>query len=153
MTRKYWDTKDFKKLQAKWYAKLKDLHFSDIEYYSKNADSGFSTLNSQVLPYNIKHLSHLEFKNTLEYFNHAAHFANLHKFPSRLHKFVWELYVEGISYRKMQPLIKARGFKHIPSIFWISTKLQELRVQFKKYTNTLEDPEQGLHDFIASNRS
>jgi hypothetical protein len=152
-SKKFYQSKKFIELQNKWYDKLTDSGFSDIEYLDQKTGQGQSTPYLESSLNHFRHLRASDISNMLEYFTLASQFLNDHKFPTKLHKFMWGLYCENISYRKMIPIIKARGFKFVPSIYWISIKINELKSIFKQYQLAQPSEDESLEDFIASNRS
>ena len=149
---KYYKTEEFKKLQNEWYDKLDNSGFEDLEWLDK--DSGFGQ-NSGFLKKSLKKFNKLTKKDLADkniYFSLAKDFAQDYKFKSRLHKYIWELYIEGIAYRKMIPKIKSRNFKHVPSIYWISTHLSDIKVDFRKWQMEQPDEEESYDTFLRNNR-
>lgn len=152
--KKYWHTKEFIKLQNEWYDKLTKNGFRDLEWLDKKTGQGHSTPFLKDSLSVFKHLYDAEVQNHFE--NCRAYLAH-GKFPTRLHKFIWKLYCDGVSYRKMLPKIKARRFKKQPSIFWISVEINKLRLSMARFI--LEQPDEAsedltsLHKFIEANDS
>ena len=142
---------DFKKLQAKWYKKLSKNGFEDLECYSPK------TLQCPNTPYlrrcssEYANLSSPDALQKLEYYQDASAFYHEHKFPSRLHKFVWLMHTQEISYRKMQSRIHSRGFKKTPSLFWISVHLNKMKKAFIAWRLSRPEAPETLEDFIESN--
>jgi hypothetical protein len=128
--KKYYRTKEFIKLQNKWYDKLSKKNFSDLEWLDKKSGSGQSSPFLRDSLSKFKHLEASELTISASYFSDASAFTSLHKFPSKLHKFMWSMFAEGVSYRLMIPQIASRGFKHVPSIFWISIELNKIKRDF-----------------------
>jgi len=152
--KKYWRTRKFAKLQAKWYKRLSKSGFFDLEWTDKNSGQGHSTPFLRKSLNKFKHLQQSELLNRAQYFIAAEAFTSQHNFPSRLHEFVWECYAEGLSYRQMQDEIARRGFKHQPSIFWISTHLNQMKSEFDLWcADNLDQPEEDLESFMSSNRN
>lgn len=152
--KKYYKTKEFAKIQAKWYKKLSKSGFVDLEWTDKNSGAGHSTPFLRKSLNKFKHLHSSELLEKASYFVAAAAWADCHKFPTRLHQFIWECYAEGLSYRNMQAEIKSRGYKKQPSLFWISTHLNQLKSEFALwYAETYEQPKEDLESFMRSNRN
>ena len=144
----------FIKLQNKWYAKLSKSGFVDLEWYCQKTGQGHSSPFLRDSLNKFKHLEASELVQTAKYFIDAQAFTSHHTFPSRLHKFMWEMFASGLSYRKMIPEITSRGFKHVPSIFWISIELNKLKQDFWAWQVSQDDEGDGesLSDFIELNR-
>ncbi len=94
-------TKKFKDLQAKWYKKLADKGFEDIE-------------DNKYEEPKLKAYHYLRFK-TLEPDVHAArakYYENCrgvlvnHRFKRALDRRIWELHTEGLSLREIETEIK-----------------------------------------------
>jgi hypothetical protein len=95
-------TPQFKKLQEKWYKKLKDEGFNDIE---KGEDTlmvcnstAFRKSRYPIESYNAK----------VRYFALAGQFLNDNKFETRKDKIVWELHTNGKSTREIETELKRR---------------------------------------------
>ena len=123
------DREEFIKLQNEWYDKLAESGFSDLEWLDKNSGSGQSSPFLRHNSIKSRHLSGKDIQNRAEYFLGASQFAQDYKFPTILHKFVWRLYIEGISYRNMIPIIEKKNYKKYktPSIFWLSIHKNKLK--------------------------
>ena len=144
MSGKFYQSKKFIALQNTWYKKLSQAGFSDLEWTDSKTGQGHSTpfLSPSIVSFRSSYSV-----TTQKYYEICRRFLQHGKFKSRLHKYVWELYCDGISYRKMIPKIKARGFKKVPSIFWISVKVNEMyadatRFNYQDLEKLAEDPEQ-----------
>jgi len=144
-----------KKLRNKWYAKLSSTGFVDLEWYCLKTGQGHSSPFLRDSLSKFKHLRASDLVQTAKYFIDAQAFTEHYKFPSRLHRFMWEMFASGLSYRKMIPEIASRGFKHVPSIFWISTELNKLKQHFWSWqaSQADEDDIESLSDFIEQNRA
>lgn len=91
----------FKDLQAKWYKKLADKGFDDIEY---NLRPDYKSLTKTGLRPEDTIAVIRESKE--EYYRMAYHFLNEHEFDSRLEQIIWEYHAEGISVRDIAELLK-----------------------------------------------
>ncbi len=92
-------SKEFIRLQNKWYNKLKKSGFEDIEW--TNSETGENS-NYQYLtkgtPRN-KVLDRGNITRSYEYFYRCRRFSFFHKFDKREDKVLWDLYSNGVSYR------------------------------------------------------
>jgi len=79
---------EFKKLQKKWYKKLKSKGFVDIEI-----DKNFEIMSNYLQQTNV--FTDVEAKQT--YYYEAEHFLNTYDFKDKLDKKVWKLHSEGQS--------------------------------------------------------
>lgn len=106
---------DFKKLQAKWYKKLKSSGFHDIE----EPDSPREMLKQWALEL-ARPSNALKFQEKRDYFLKATHFLNDYKFKSLKERKVWELHSDGLSL--MQTAKKVRLSKS-----WVGTIVLKLQ--------------------------
>lgn len=145
------EREEFIKLQNIWYEKLAKSGFSDLEWLDKNSGKGQNSPFLRQKLQKFKHLSASELSNRAKFFIGALQFSQDYKFPSRLHKYVWQLYSEGISYRDMIPLIRRRNFKHVPSIHWISIHLDRLRQAYEAWQLSQPDDLPTTADLMKAN--
>lgn len=122
-------SKQFLKLQKKWYAKLSKSHFIDIEYYNPyfqgDQTAPFLLVSA---PKSLKS-HHITIQN---HYNDARDFLTNGHFATRRDFHLWSLYCEGISYRKMIP--KLRKLCNIKrSVFWICQNIKRLRYDMRLY--------------------
>lgn len=101
---KYWRTNEFKALRAKWYAKLAEKGFKDIEYTNidKLKYTEWEKVRSRQTAHqafskkeNIKHRI-TEIESVTEYYQAASKFLYDYKWESRLHKAIWLRHSQGI---------------------------------------------------------
>lgn len=144
---------EFIELQNKWYSKLSKTGFVDLEWLDKNSGYGQNSPFLRTSLSKFKHLSPSELKNHSEYFIGATQFLEDYKFPSALHKFVWQCYCDGVSYRDMLPKIASRNFKKQPSIFWISIELNKLKKAYELWQLQQPEEPESLAKFIEDNDS
>lgn len=107
------NSKQFKKLQDKWYKKLAEEGFEDIEqdeFYLKRASNLHFLLRSQN--------KNLDFEDVIlrvthreQYFRLAEHFLYEHKFVDALDRIIWEEHANGISHRTTVENLKKSGVK------------------------------------------
>lgn len=151
MSKKFYQSKEFIELQNKWYDKLTATGFSDLEWLDKNTGLGQNSPFLRGSTTKFKHLDTSELKKRAEYFTAALDFSRQHNFKTLLHKYTWELYCEGVSYRKMIPMFRRRGFKFVPSIFWISTELNKLKKHFQLWQLKQPNEVETTAEFMESN--
>lgn len=84
-----------KQLQKKWYKKLKDTGFNDIE----DTDSVNEMLKTWDSHYFIYVTTPEQFQARSDYYDRCSTFLNEHKFLTKLDKKIWELHSEGIPLR------------------------------------------------------
>jgi len=97
-----------KKLQDRWYAKLKKEGFDDIEQRDGNLKTWHSSMFQNRRK---KRYTEDSWDSKIEYYRLAEHFLNDNKFKNEQEKKTWELHSEGISYEKISIRLKALGFK------------------------------------------
>jgi hypothetical protein len=87
----------YKKLQAKWYKKLADEGFQDIE----SPNSPKEMLKQWDSFYFQARYAPQDFEDKQKYYEMAREFLHVHKFESRMEKQVWEMYSEGVPYQEI----------------------------------------------------
>lgn len=97
-------TKEFKKLQRKWYAKAKASGFQDIE---RNEDE----LHSLTSYAGNNRYNPPRREAWTEYYRLAGQFLNEWKFESASERLIWELHAEGYTIREIAALIKKHRVK------------------------------------------
>lgn len=142
MSEKFYQSKQFKDLKKKWYKKLQKEGFEDIEWHDAETGDGE---NSSYLKSNFiqTYLSdRLSSKQTLgnsfryEIQRSLDHFTEHGKFSSPLLKQVWTMYAEGKTYREMSnELRKLYKKKKAYSVFWVFSRVKELRLEMIKFNN------------------
>ena len=101
--RKFYETPEFKKLNATWKKKLEKSGFEDKEQDEnrmKNWDS------SVQLRYD-----HHKFESIEEYYRQAGWFLNEHEFPSKWHQKIWEMHANGATIEETSRVMKSCKFK------------------------------------------
>lgn len=147
----YWHDKEFIKLQNEWYDKLTQAAFQDLEWFDKKTAQG---QNSPFLKHSLSNFKHIYDPQVQLHFENCRHFLSHGKFPTKLHKFIFSLYCDGISYRNMLPKIRSRGFKRQPSIFWVSIEINKLRLDVARFileTKEASEDLQSVASFMESN--
>lgn len=91
----------YEELRTKWYKKLKDKGFVDIEHneWFHNHDRFHSK----------KFLS--TYKQKEEYFQLAQDFLNIYKFDKKIEEVIWEYHVNGLTIRNIAEILKRLGYK------------------------------------------
>lgn len=120
---KYYESKQFKKLQKEWYNKIASTGFEDVELFNEtfgNAERCY--LKRPSFKWALKWDSAI-----LEHFRIARNFLAHGIFASDLDKKIWELYTEGLSIRQIASKLTKEGLPH--SAFPIFTRLKTLKVQ------------------------
>jgi hypothetical protein len=90
--------KSFKKLQDKWYAKLKKSGFKDIEHDE-------DTLTEYSSVYFKKH-TYDEMVEKQRYHDMANSFLEQYKFETEKDKLIWDYHTNGLSVRDIADLLK-----------------------------------------------
>ncbi len=110
----------FKRLRAKWYKKLKDEGFEDIEspdseLLHKWHGSLFATHYDPVVT-----------PAKEEYYRRAAQELHTYPFENNLDRLIWEKHAGGLSIRDIVKLLKKRRFKQTFSRQKVHTILKRL---------------------------
>jgi hypothetical protein len=110
---------DFEKLKAKWYKKLKDDGFVDIEY----DDKLFVGVPTSVLG---KRLKDGVWQAKAAYYSMAESFLIEYAFSNELDKIIWDYHANGISVREIaETLRKAKIKKTNRTTVWLTVKRLE----------------------------
>jgi len=91
----------FAQLQKKWYKKLKDEGFDDIEHSSGELRGRRSGVDSD---YSIR--DPIKRAAIEEYYYLAYHFLNDNNFETEIDRIIWTYHTEGISIRNISKLLK-----------------------------------------------
>ena len=99
-------TKKFKDLQKKWYSKLKEEGFKEIE--DTNSDKEFiKTWDSKY--FSIKYKASPDaYEAKAEYYRAATSFLESHQFKDVIEKEVWSMHAEGFSLRDTATELKIK---------------------------------------------
>lgn len=100
------NSKEFKKLQSKWYSKLKESGFVDAERDEKDLKWAASSSMKQAYTNH----GELGVESNTEYFRLAGLFLHDHKFESKMEEIIWEYHAQGESVRDISKLLKPRGY-------------------------------------------
>jgi 23S rRNA A2030 N6-methylase RlmJ len=123
-------SKEFKKLRDKWYKRLKDSGFVDIE----NKNGELLTSHADYFRYRQKMLGSTTFEVKEEYYRLARQFLSDHKFADKREMLIWEYHSEGKSIREIVRRLKARGHTAYKDL--VSNTVKELS-QLMRETNNL----------------
>lgn len=108
---KFYETEEFKKLNAKWKKKLETSGFEDIEHekdYLKRPASGKFNTKTEGRDFQLKHVY---YQSVEEYYRLAGQFFHDYPFKDNKEKCIWELHKDGISIRDSLKILRAKRFK------------------------------------------
>jgi hypothetical protein len=120
--------KNFKELQAKWYAKLKKTGFNDIESHTQNDDNPDGSLkewHSQRFYINNRVE---DFKQKERYYQLATQFTYDYKFNDEQDKIIWDLHANGSSVREISKQLNKKGYDRT-SVHKVIKKLRNVLFQ------------------------
>lgn len=100
-------SKDFKALQAKWYAKLEKKGFVDIE--QKNGR--LKTYDGLFFHTQLGKKGQSFFEAKEEYYRRAGQFLHEYQFETPFAKQVWALHADGYGIREIVDYLKQKGIK------------------------------------------
>lgn len=124
--------KDFVKLQAQWYQKLKDDGFNDLEWVDKRTGVGHDApyLKKPILNVQRSYDAAIEnhFRLCRNYLTHGT-------FETLIDRLIFELYTNGISYEDIEQEIQKK-YNRKRSNFWIATRLKKLKRDMYKFNMT-----------------
>lgn len=116
--------KEFLELQAKWYKKLEQSGFSDIEQNDDNPGKVGGNLKTWSGSF-MANMEKTSFEDKQRYFELAGQFLHEYKFEDSSEKRVWELHSQGLSIREIARAIKKKSLAK-DSVFRIIKKLKDL---------------------------
>lgn len=130
LSRNQHEEEDLKSLQKKWYKKLKEDGFNDIE----DVDSPREYLKIWSTHFHYQYTPE-EFQEKQEYYQLAQNFLHAYDFawiPGKsiinwVDRDVWKMHSEGQSYRKIADVLTEQGFKtNKDTVNKIVTRLVEI---------------------------
>ena len=125
---KYYNKKDFKKLQNEWYKKLKEGGFNDIEFGLNNTPF--------IEQHEFDRISIIEnAKNDRreEYYSLASKYYWENMFKSELDKLIWYYHSEGVPAQKIVLNLKKDGYSiSKPTVYRHINSIKEM---FLKWVN------------------
>lgn len=95
-------TLDLKALKAKWYRKLEDSGFEDIEDTSSPKEM-LRCWHSYY--FQIRFTPHA-FQEIRTYYQVANEFYKVHKFKNKLERAIWRYHTDGLSAREISSIVK-----------------------------------------------
>lgn len=113
---------EFAKLQAEWYAKLKQSGFEDAEVnevYMHKYAGYFKAKNTPT-----------EFQETQDFYYYATQKLQTGKFNSKLEYRIWEMFCDRVGSRETARRLKRLGYKRIGKDRVLET-VRVLRERFK----------------------
>jgi len=123
---------EFIELQKKWYNKLKASGFEDIEWVDHSTGKG---QNSDYLKrpdqMRIRAFTH----DKQMYYSLCSNYLAHVKIKNTEHRFVFNKHAEGLAYRKIMKLFKAR-FKKYVSIFYIHYHIHKFKKLMFEWNKT-----------------
>lgn len=117
-------TKDLKKLTKKWYDKLAETGFVDIEtsegdlknYEFRRFDPIPSSTEKSISRSALSSSRLIRISAIASYYRMASEFNNKHKFANKCEQLIWGYHTEGHSYRKISRLLTKSRFKVSKSV-------------------------------------
>lgn len=107
--------REFKKVQDKWYEKLKDEGFQDIENTQheerplKKWHFNFfrnGRKSDRAMETNPAQRTLIEYRSTADFYQQASALLFTYRFENKTHKKIWELFCEGMTERHIAKKIK-----------------------------------------------
>lgn len=131
----------FKQLKKKWYKKLQEEGFEDVEQQSSYKEEMLKCWDSFWFDNKISQIGRTFFNSTFDYYYHATQFAQEIQSMPQVQQRIWQLHTDSISLREIAleinspqtPINKdyvARIIKQIQQLYKIY-KMEELK-QLKK---------------------
>lgn len=118
-------SKEFKKLQDKWYGKLEKSGFVDLEQADGNLKSWSSGAYRDYEDPNLR-------ESKEEYYRLAGQFLHSFKFESKRERTIWEFHSRGVSIRDIVGLLARRNIRTCR--FTVHQVLQKLKKELLKGT-------------------
>lgn len=116
------DQQKFRQLRDKWYAKLKEKGFEDIENTKMNSPE-LKKFDRVVF----KKVSASEYESRTKYYSNCSEILNTYKFKSKLEEKIWALHSEGLSLREIEKEIKGKLKKD-----WINQTIHTIKTNGMK---------------------
>lgn len=121
---KFWETEEFKKLNAKWNKRLAKAGFDDLE----PVEGRLRKRTDDFTRYH-KKTGELDYAKE-EYFRRAGQFLYEYKFPDRVSKRIWELHARGVPVRGIAA--RLRNTKHPYDKTKVHLIVQHIAAEMKK---------------------
>lgn len=91
-------SREFRRLQREWYAKLADSGFVDIERHNLHADNPYMRQHKHEVQVTLERGMLV---GRQEYFRRAGHWSWDRTFLNRKEAHIWRLHANGLSYREV----------------------------------------------------
>lgn len=121
---KFWRTKEFKRLQKKWYKKARDSGFRDEETVKPGQQ------NTPFLAKNTMRISKLYKPGVEEHYRRCRIHLHENEFEDEFKKQLFAWYTEGYSYRNIVKLIK-EVYDTKRSVFYVHTHVKKLLTEME----------------------
>lgn len=112
----------YKKLKARWYAKLAAEGFNDIETAAGDLKQGSNRIA-------VREKSPIVLQAKAEYYQMAYGFLNSYRFDSHIDRIIWEYHSNGLSARSISKILTAAKViktKNHTSIWQIVKRLRNI---------------------------
>jgi len=119
-----YSSKEFKELQQFWYNKLAESGFNDIEDFRIE----YGNQSNDHLKRSCKDLARKYNQDTFQHFADCRNFLCHGYFSSKIDKFIFKMYTEGLSLRQIAELLPEKQ-----SYFYVHTKLKKIKSDLKAY--------------------
>lgn len=124
--KKFYEKTSFKREQKKWYDKLKNKGFYDIER------AKFIGTDTPYLARDNAHFRKVATPSKIEHFRRCGIHYHHHDFRTQADKKLFGWYKDGKTFREMVELYNKRR-KHKRSIYWIHTRIHEMLEEMNEH--------------------
>lgn len=131
---------DFKKLQQKWYKKLADVGFEDIESHASGPFPMLKVYHSS----RFRKVDSEQFFAKQSYFISAGQFLQTYKFSTSSHKRIWKLHCEGKTQSVIAKLCKTNSANVGRLIKFLGAKMQDKVSELI----TIREGKESDHNFV-----
>lgn len=114
-------TREFLALQKKWYAKLRDKGFRDIEVMDRDG-----SMDSPMLLDTASSIAANFDESREEYYRLARAFVFEADFQSAIARHIWTLHADGVTYRAIVKSLPKNGF-HPYELFYVQGIVRRIR--------------------------
>lgn len=128
---KFYETKDFLKLDNEWQKKLEESGFEDAE----NKERNLKEWDGQQFKRTTRNRDSVVYmESKIEYYRLASRFLHEYKFEDNISKVIWELHADGLSKTEtVKAIKKLRLIGNIHKVKYVIKKLQvEMRELYIK---------------------
>ena len=124
LSNKIYSSAKFIKLRNKWYTKLTNSGFHDLEWHDPATSQG---QNSPFLSQKLPKLAYTDYLSIYNYYNYARSFLRHGKFKTAVHRLVWRYHSQGFTYREIIKKLAAKDISR--SLFTISRIINHYKPQ------------------------